>query len=190
MHANFIRAIRSLPGIHNRWKRLSWRKCLSHEVARFGMLPLALHTWTAASNSYSHFGAHFCDLHPDCITWSWTSSTISSIQPFLPRWILYFLYTCSRPFFIQGVRKRSVTSSYTKPRRNESIEFIFNFISRFGYNFKEMRRKCLCRDRCQDLWMKRYGQDDITELETSFYAILSRVSSLSLESSFLGHDTG
>lgn len=25
-----------------------WRKCLSHVLARFGTLPLALHTWTAA----------------------------------------------------------------------------------------------------------------------------------------------
>lgn len=104
--------------------------------------------------------------------------------------IIFFIYVFSVFLFIQGVRRRSVTSSYAKPRRNESIGFVFNFISRFGYNFKEMRRKCLRRDRCQDVWMKRYWQDDITELETSFYAILPRVSFLSFDSSFLGHDTG
>lgn len=34
--------------LRSHWKTVVlWRKCLSHILARFGTLPLALHTWTA-----------------------------------------------------------------------------------------------------------------------------------------------
>lgn len=35
----------------------------------------SLHTWTTPASSRSYFAAHFRDLHSDCITRSWTSST-------------------------------------------------------------------------------------------------------------------
>lgn len=147
-----------MPSIHNRWQRLSWRKCLSHQVARFGMLPLALHTWTATASSYSHFAAHSCDLHPDCITWSSTSSgspCSPSPGPSLS-WILYFTSTCSQPF-IRRVRGRPSPNSsiYAKPtEKRANAGSVFNFINRFEYAAADRiyaTRKAFLRvNRCQD----------------------------------------
>lgn len=113
-----------------------WRKCLSHVLARFGTLPLALHTWTATPSKQQT--AYWLRLRVAAI---YTQITLHN--PEQAR-ILYFMFPClCAPAILKGHRNIKIRCTVCQKIRLSILQWMWPTIPWKRVNLQRNDKKIM-----------------------------------------------